>query len=199
MTYNETIVAKKLPEISATAVMPDNTINTNFNFNNYSNGKIGVLFFYPLNFTFVCPSELIALNESIKLLDDSNIALAAVSVDSHHSHLAYKNTTIEKGGIGNVQYPIISDLDKSISKQFGVLHNDSVAFRATIISDQNAIVRHYSVNDLPIGRSVDEIIRIADAITHHNMHGEVCPANWRKGAVAMVPTTKGVIDYLNKN
>ena len=193
------MIGKPLPECRATTVMPDNKIDESFCFNTYTKHKMGVLFFYPLDFTFVCPSELIALDAKMKEFEERNTMVVAASVDSQYSHLAYKNTPREKGGIGQVKFPIISDLNRKISSKMGVLHNDSVALRATIIVDQKGLVRHYALNDLPIGRNIDEVIRIIDAIDHHEKHGEVCPANWQQGKPAMVPTTEGVINYIRDN
>ena len=180
-------------------MLANNTIAEKFNLTNELKGKIGVLFFYPLNFTFVCPSEIIAFNNKLKEFQDRNAVLIGVSVDSPFSHLAYKNTPLEKGGIGNVGFPLVSDLTKQIARDYDVLLNESIAFRGTFIIDTKGIVRHQVINDLPLGRNIDEALRIIDAIQYNEQHGEVCPANWNKGDEAMKPTAEGVAAYLSKH
>jgi peroxiredoxin (alkyl hydroperoxide reductase subunit C) len=192
------IIGQHFPSLTAAAVMPDNTIDNNFNISGYIKDRVGVLFFYPLDFTFVCPSEIIALDEEIEEFKKRNVALATVSIDSQYSHLAYKNTPRENGGIGHVRFPMISDLNKQIALHFHALAVGGVALRATIITDRNGIIRHYSLNDLPIGRNIDEIIRVVDAIEHFTQHGEVCPAGWQAGQKAMKPTHEGVVEYLKE-
>lgn len=184
---------------SAPAVMPDNVIDNDFDLATYLKHRIGVLFFYPLDFTFVCPSELIALDAKFPEFEKRNIAVASISIDSQYTHLAYKNTQRDQGGIGQVKFPMISDINKKLASKFNVLTENGVALRATIITDKNGIVRHYSVNDLALGRNIDEIIRITDAIDHHTKHGEVCPANWIRGKAAIQPTQNGIVSYLREN
>lgn len=191
-------IGKPAPDFTATAVMPDNTLNPKFNLKEYLNGKIGVLFFYPLNFTFVCPSEIISFNQKLQAFNEKDAKVIGVSIDSQFSHLAYKNTPIEKGGIGDVQFPLVADITKQISRDYGVLFNDSIAFRGTFVIDQSGIVRHQTINDLPLGRNIDETLRIIDAWKYHQQYGEVCPANWNKGDEAMKPTQEGVAKYLSK-
>jgi peroxiredoxin 2/4 len=193
------LVGKEVPDFTAKAVMPNNEVNENFNLKQYLDGKVGVVFFYPLDFTFVCPSEILAFNNRVSEFADRNACPIAVSVDSHFTHLAWKNTPINKGGIGQVQFPMVADLTKSIAKSFGILANDAVAFRGTFLIDKNGIVRHQVVNDLPLGRNIDDVIRMIDAWNHFEQHGEVCPANWKKGEAAMKPTSEGVADYLSSN
>lgn len=192
------LVGKTAPDFTAKAVLANNTIAEKFNLTNELKDKIGVVFFYPLNFTFVCPSEIIAFNNKLKEFQQRNAVVIGVSVDSPFSHLAYKNTPLEKGGIGNVQFPLVSDLTKQISRDYDVLLNDSIAFRGTFIIDTKGVVRHQVVNDLPLGRNIDEALRIIDAIQYHEQHGEVCPANWNKGDEAMKPTAEGVSAYMAK-
>lgn len=192
------LVGKAAPDFTAKAVLANNSIEEKFNLTNEIKGKIGVLFFYPLNFTFVCPSEIIAFNNKLKEFQSRNAVLIGVSVDSPFSHLAYKNTPLEKGGIGNVQFPLVSDLTKQISRDYDVLLNESIAFRGTFIIDSKGVVRHQVINDLPLGRNIDEALRIIDAIQYNEQHGEVCPANWNKGDEAMKPTAEGVASYLAK-
>lgn len=191
-------VTKTAPDFTATAVMPDNTFNEKFHLSNYR-GKYVVLFFYPLDFTFVCPSEIIAFDKKLKEFKERNCEVIGVSVDSHYSHWAWKNTPVDKGGIGNIQYPLVSDLTKQIAREYGVLFDESVALRGLFLIDKEGIVRHALINDLPLGRSVDEAIRVLDALQFHEENGEVCPANWRKGEEGMKATADGVASYLGKH
>lgn len=193
------LVCKKAPDFTAKAVMPDNSINPEFTLSRYIVGKYAVLFFYPLDFTFVCPSEIIAFHNKIAEFKARNVELIAISVDSHFSHLAWKNTPVEKGGIGNVQYPIVADLSKQISRDYDVLIGEEVALRGLFIIDKSGVVRHQTVNDLPLGRSVEETLRVIDALQFTEEHGEVCPANWRKGDVGMKANSEGVAKYLEQN
>ncbi len=190
-------VQQKAPDFTATAVMPDGSFNEKFQLSDYE-GKYVLLYFYPLDFTFVCPSEILAFDKKLEEFKSRDCEVIGVSVDSHFTHWAWRNTPVEKGGIGNIRYPLVSDLTKKISRDYGVLINDAVALRGLFIMDKNLIVRHMLINDLPIGRSVDEAIRILDAIQYHEEHGEVCPANWKKGEKAMKPDAKGVAEYLSK-
>ena len=191
-------IQKPAPDFTATAVMPDGSFNEKFSLSDYK-GKYVLLFFYPLDFTFVCPSEILAFDKRLDEFKQRNCEVIGVSVDSHFTHWAWRNTPIEKGGIGNIRYPLVSDLTKKISRDYGVLLGDAVALRGLFIMDKDLIVRHILINDLPIGRSVDESIRVLDAIQYHEEHGEVCPANWRKGEEAMKPDPKGVAEYLAKH
>ena len=193
------LVGKLAPDFTAAAVMGDNQINEKFNLHSYLKGKIGVLFFYPLDFTFVCPSEIIAFNHRLSEFKDRGVEVIGVSVDSQFSHLAWKNTEINNGGIGQVQYPLVADLTKNIAKNYDVLVNDAVAFRGTFLIDQEGVVRHQVVNDLPLGRNIDEAIRMVDALKFHQEHGEVCPAGWNKGKDGMKADATGVSSYLAKN
>ncbi len=190
-------IQQKAPDFTATAVMPDGSFNEKFQLSDYQ-GKYVLLFFYPLDFTFVCPSEILAFDKRLDEFKARDCEVIGVSVDSHFTHWAWRNTPVEKGGIGNIRYPLVSDLTKKISRDYGVLLNDAVALRGLFIMDKDLIVRHMLINDLPIGRSVDEAIRVLDAIQYHEEHGEVCPANWRKGEKAMKPDAKGVAEYLSK-
>ncbi len=191
-------VTKPAPDFMATAVMPDNTFNEKFQLSDMK-GKYVALFFYPLDFTFVCPSEIIAFDKKLKEFKSRNCDVVGVSVDSHFSHWAWKNTPVEKGGIGNIQYPLVADITKSIAREYGVLFNDAIALRGLFLLDKEGVVRHALINDLPLGRNVDEVIRLLDALQHVEKHGEVCPANWRKGDEAMKPSAGGVADYLAKH
>lgn len=192
-------IGKDAPDFTAKAVMPDDSIDTNFNLRNYLKGHKGVLFFYPLDFTFVCPSEIIAFNNRLGEFNSRGAKVISVSVDSHFAHHAWKSMSVTKGGIGNVQFPMVADLSKEISRSYNVLSEESIAFRGTFLIDENFKIRHYLVNDLPLGRNIDETLRMVDALDYHNAHGEVCPAGWKKGDHGMNPTKQGVADYLSSN
>lgn len=193
-----TLVAKAAPDFTATAVMPDNTFEEHFKLSDLK-GKYVCLFFYPLDFTFVCPSEIIAFDKKLAEFKERNCEVVGVSIDSHFSHHAWKNTAVEKGGIGNVQYPLVADLDKSIARNYGVLINESVALRGTFLIDRDGTIQHSVVNNLPLGRNIDEALRMLDSLQYTEAHGEVCPANWNKGDDAMTPTADGVASYLEKH
>ncbi len=193
------LTGKKAPDFTAATVLADNTIDENFNLTKYLDGKIGVLFFYPLDFTFVCPSEIIAFDNRIKEFEERGAKVIGVSVDSHFSHIAWKNTAINDGGIGQVQFPLVADLTKNIARDYDVLVNDAVALRGTFLIDQEGTVRHQVVNDLPLGRSIDDALRMVDALKFHQEHGEVCPAGWNKGKKGMKADAKGVAEYLKDN
>ena len=190
------LVTQPAPDFTATAVMPDNSFKEDFNLADLR-GKYVVLFFYPLDFTFVCPSEILAFDRAVDQFKENNCQLIGVSIDSAFSHLAWKNTEVNNGGIGKIRYPLVADLDKSISKSYGVLLDAGIALRGLFLIDREGIVRHQVVNDLPLGRSVDEALRVLDALQFHEKHGDVCPANWKKGDDAMKPTAEGVAAYLS--
>lgn len=191
------LVTNEAPDFSAQAVMPDNSFGE-LTLSSYR-GKYVVLFFYPLDFTFVCPSEIIAFDKALDQFKEKNCEVLGVSVDSHFSHLAWKNTPREQGGIGNIQFPLVADITKSIARDYGVLFDDSIALRGLFLIDKEGIVRHALVNDLPLGRNVDEALRILHALQYTEEHGEVCPANWREGEDSMKPTAEGVAEYLAKH
>tara|TARA_B100000941_G_scaffold242303_2_gene186063 strand:+ start:1228 stop:1872 length:645 start_codon:yes stop_codon:yes gene_type:complete len=209
------IVTKPAPEFKTQAVMPDNSIQE-VKLSDYKGKKV-VLFFYPLDFTFVCPTELLAFDKRLSEFESRGVQVLGCSVDSRWSHLAWKNTDVNKGGIGNVQYPILQDLDKSIARSFDVLVGSTpatvytqdtevdttvgggVALRASFLIDEEGIVRHAVINDLPLGRNIDEMVRMVDALTHHQKHGEVCPAGWKDGDNAMEESPDGVSSYLSDN
>jgi peroxiredoxin (alkyl hydroperoxide reductase subunit C) len=193
------LVGKKAPDFTAKAVMPNNEIEEKFNLHSYLDGKIGVLFFYPLDFTFVCPSEIIAFDNRLKEFTSRNVKVIGVSVDSAFTHIAWKNTEIKNGGIGQVQYPLVADLTKQIARDYDVLVDEAVALRGTFLIDQDGVVRHQVVNDLPLGRNIDEAIRMVDALTFFQTNGEVCPAGWNKGSKGMKADAKGVASYLADN
>ncbi len=191
------LVTKQAPDFTAQAVMPDNSM-AEVTLSSYR-GKYVVLFFYPLDFTFVCPSEILAFNREVKTFARKNTVLLGVSVDSQFSHFAWRQTPVNKGGIGEIGFPLVADLDKKIARAYDVLLNDAVALRGLFLIDTHGVVRHQVVNDLPIGRNVDEAIRTLDALQFTEEHGEVCPANWKEGDEAMKPTAEGVASYLAKH
>jgi len=191
------LVAAEAPDFTATAVMGDNSFNTNFKLSDYR-GKYVVLFFYPLDFTFVCPSEILAFDESLEEFNERGAQVVGVSVDSHYTHLAWKKTSPDKGGIGKIRYPLVADMNKSIARAYGVLYNEEVALRGLFLIDKNGVVRHALVNDLSLGRNVNEALRMVDALKFHELKGDVCPANWQQGDEGMKPTSEGVVNYLAK-
>jgi peroxiredoxin 2/4 len=192
-----TLVTREAPDFTAQAVLPDNSFGE-LSLSKFR-GKYVMLFFYPLDFTFVCPSEILAFNTKVNQFKEKNCEVIGVSVDSRFTHLAWKNTPVENGGIGNIQYPLVEDLDKSIARSYGILLNDSVALRGLFLIDTKGIVRHSVINDLPLGRSVGEALRILDALQFVETHGgEVCPANWQEGEEAMKASSAGVASYLAK-
>lgn len=194
-----TLVGKAAPDFTAQAVMPDNSINAQFNLKNYLQGSYGWVFFYPLDFTFVCPSEIIAHDHRLQKFTAANTKVIGISVDSQFSHLAWKKTAQEEGGLGNVQFPLIADLKKDIARSFGVLIEEAgVALRGSFLIDKSGIVRHATINDLPLGRNVDEALRLVDALHFHEEHGEVCPAGWTKGKKGMTATPEGVAAFLKE-
>ncbi len=191
------LVGRQAPKINAPAVLPDGSFIDNYS---WPEGKYVVIVFYPLDFTFVCPSELIALDHRVAELKAKNVEVISVSIDSHFTHNAWRNTPIDKGGIGHVQYTMVADLTHSIAQNFGVEHPEKgVAFRGTFLLDKKGVVRHMVVNDLPLGRNMDEIGRMVDALAYFEEHGEVCPAGWKKGDKGMKASTAGVAEYLAKN
>lgn len=188
------LVGKTAPDFVAKAVKGTEILES-FRLSDYK-GKYIVLFFYPLDFTFVCPTELHAFNERLKDFQARNVELVAVSVDSHYSHFAWLTTPKSKGGIEGVSYPIVSDISKEISAAYDVLvEGEGIAYRGLFLIDTAFVVRHQVVNDLPLGRSVDETLRMVDALQFVTENGEVCPANWQKGEKSMVPDTEGLHKY----
>ena len=174
-----TLVTKEAPDFTAQAVMPDNVIKEDFTLSSLR-GKYVILFFYPLDFTFVCPSEIIAFDRKLGEFQKRNTEVVGVSVDSQFSHFAWKNTEPKAGGIGNIQFPLVADLTKNISREYGVLFDEAVALRGLFLIDKEGVVRHAVINDLPLGRNVDEALRMVDALQFFEQNGEVCPANWRR-------------------
>lgn len=191
------LVGRKAPDFTVPAVLASGQIIDNFNLHDSLKDKYGLVFFYPLDFTFVCPSELIALDHRMADFNSRGVEVVAVSIDSHFSHNAYRNTSIKDGGIGPVKYTIAADMTHAICQSYGVEHPVAgVAFRAAFVIDKNGVVRSQMVNDLPIGRNIDELLRIIDAVQFFEENGEVCPAGWQKGKAGMKASPKGVAAYL---
>lgn len=208
-----TLVTRQAPEFNAPAVVKGTEIVENFSLKQYLGNKYVVLFFYPKDFTFVCPSELIAFQTKLAEFEKRGVAVVGCSTDTEQTHLAWLNTEKNNGGIKGITYPLVADVDKTIATNFGVLAGDyeyneagqlayngiPVALRGTFLIDKEGVVRHGSVNDLPLGRSIDEFLRLVDALQFTEEHGEVCPANWKEGEDGMVPTFDGVADYLSNH
>jgi len=200
------LVGKKAPDFTTQAVLSDGSVIGDFSLKNTISGKYAVVFFYPMDFTFVCPSELIALSNRSAALKEIGVEIIGISIDSHHTHNAWRNTHVNDGGIGQVNYPLAADMDHSISKAYGIqsdggdsYYPSGVAMRATFIIDQKGIVRHQVVNDEPLGRNIDEVLRIVEALQFFEEHGRVCPAGWNRGDSGMVNTPAGVASYLADN
>ena len=191
------LVGKPAPEFTAQAVMPDNSFQE-LSLADYK-GKYVVLFFYPLDFTFVCPSELIAFDHRLNEFKERGVEVIGVSIDSHFSHLAWKNTEVNNGGIGNVQYPLVADIDKAVTEAFDMRTGPGIALRGSFLIDKEGVVQHQVVNALSLGRNVDEMLRMVDALQFTEEHGEVCPAGWNKGKPGMKASTEGVAEYLAEN
>ena len=192
------LVTKEAPDFTATALMPDGSFKADFKLSALRGQKV-VLFFYPLDFTFVCPSELLAFHNRVKEFTSRKTQVVGCSVDSHFTHLAWTNTPVEAGGIGKLAYPLVADLNKNIARNYDVLLNESVALRGSFLIDEQGVVRHQVVNDLPLGRNIDEMLRMVDALDFNKQHGEVCPAGWTKGKQGMKPSKEGVASYLAAN
>jgi peroxiredoxin 2/4 len=192
----QVLVGQAAPDFTAPAVMPNNEIDSGFHLKSYLAGSYGILFFYPLDFTFVCPSEILAHDHRVPDFAAKNTKVIGVSVDSQFTHLAWKNTPVEKGGLGQVRFPLVADLTKDIARSYGVLLPGGVALRGTFVIDRNGVVQAQHVNNLPLGRNVDEALRLVDALQFHEEHGEVCPAGWSKGKAGMKADPAGVAAYL---
>jgi len=187
------LVQKPAPDFTAQAVMPDCSFRE-LRLSDYK-GKYVLLFFYPLDFTFVCPTEIIAFSDRIKEFEELNVQVLGASVDSHYTHLAWRRTPRSEGGLGQIDYPLISDLDKEIARAYDVLLPGGIALRGLFLIDKEGIVRHQVVNDLPLGRSVDEALRIVKALQFYEKHGEVCPANWKEGDPTIKPDPQQSKEY----
>ncbi len=191
-------VGQQAPDFKAVAVMPDDSFKEDFQLSDFR-GKYVVLYFYPLDFTFVCPTEILEFNRKLAKFKAKGVEVIGVSIDSQFSHWAWRNTPVEQGGIGKVQYPLVADLSKSISQDYGVLLPGGVALRGTFLIDKAGVVQHATINNLGLGRNIDETLRMVDALQHLEKFGEVCPAGWTEGDEAMKPSSTGVAEYLAKH
>jgi alkyl hydroperoxide reductase subunit AhpC len=191
------LVAKPAPNFTAQAVMPDGSFKE-IKLSDYK-GKYVILFFYPLDFTFVCPTEIIAFSNSMDEFKKRNTEVLGVSIDSHFSHLAWRNTDRKNGGLGDIDYPLVADLNKKITYDYGVMHEAGIAFRGLFLIDKEGVVQHQLINNLPLGRNIDEALRMVDALQFHENNGEVCPANWKNGEDGMKPDPSGSKTYFDKH
>lgn len=197
--FMSVLVGKKAPDFNVPAVLADGSIQENFNLYETIKGKYGLVFFYPLDFTFVCPSELIALDHRMSQFKDLGVEVVAVSIDSQFSHSAWRNTPVNDGGIGPVKYTLAADIKHDIAKAYDVETEGGVALRGAFLIDKEQIVRSQLINDLPLGRNIDELLRLVEALQFNEQHGEVCPAGWKKGDKGMQASTEGVARYLAEN
>ncbi|NQY49036.1 MAG: peroxiredoxin C [Colwellia sp.] len=194
------LVGRQAPDFTAAAVLGNGEIVDSFTLSEAIKGKKAVVFFYPLDFTFVCPSELLAFDHRMEEFKSRGVEVIGVSIDSQFSHNAWRNTPVNEGGIGPVQYTLVADVKHEICKAYDVEHPEAgVAFRGSFLIDEEGNVRHQVINDLPLGRDVDEMLRMVDALQFHQDHGEVCPAGWKKGDKGMTASTEGVAAYLTDN
>jgi peroxiredoxin (alkyl hydroperoxide reductase subunit C) len=194
------LVGRAAPDFTAPAVLGSGEIVDNFKFSEAVEGKYAVIFFYPLDFTFVCPTELIAFDKRLEAFNERNVEVIGISVDSHFTHNAWRNTPIDQGGIGPVRYSLVADLTHNIAKNYDVETPDgAVAYRGSFLIDKQGIVRHQVVNDLGLGRNIDEMLRLVDALQFTEEHGEVCPAGWNKGEAGMAGSPDGVASYLSEH
>lgn len=199
-TRHIALVGHKAPDFTAAAVLGNGELTSEFHLSKAIAGKIAILFFYPLDFTFVCPSELIALDRRMPEFAKRGVEVIGISIDSQFTHHAWRNTPVDKGGIGSVKYPLIADINHKICQAYGVEHPVAgVALRGTFLIDKHGMIRSQIVNDLPLGRNIDELIRLVDALEFHETHGEVCPAGWQKGDTGIKPTAAGIANYLSEN
>ncbi len=189
------LVNDKAPDFVAPAVMPDGTVKDDFRLSDLE-GKYVVLFFWPLDFTFVCPTEIIAHDSRIDEFKKRGVEVVGVSIDSQFTHFAWRETPPEKGGVGQIQFPMVADVKHTITQAYGIEHPAGVALRASFLVDKSGVVQHQVVNNLPLGRNVDEMLRLVDALQFTEEHGEVCPAGWQKGEEGMTATAEGVAEYL---
>ena len=192
------LVQRQAPDFTAKAVFPNGEVK-DIKLSDFKGDKYVVLFFYPFDFTFVCPTEILAFSNHVKDFEGKKVQVLGCSIDSHHVHRAWRNTKVEDGGISSISYPLIADVNKTIARDYGVLLEGGMALRGTFLIDKGGIVRHETVNDLGIGRSVEETLRVVDALQHTEEHGEVCPAGWNKGKAAMKGTPQSVATFLKDN
>ncbi|MAQ33850.1 MAG: alkyl hydroperoxide reductase [Alcanivorax sp.] len=193
------LVGKPAPDFTVPAVLGDGSIVDEFTLSEAIKGKYGLVFFYPLDFTFVCPSELIALDHRMDAFKERGVEVISVSIDSHFTHNSWRNTAINDGGIGPVKYTMAADMNHQISQAYDVESEGGMAFRGAFLIDNKGVVRSQLINDLPLGRNIDELVRLVDALQFHEEHGEVCPAGWQKGDQGMQDNPAGVASYLSEN
>ncbi|WP_163832943.1 peroxiredoxin [Spartinivicinus ruber] len=193
------LVGKRAPDFTVPAVLGNGEIVENFTLSEAIKGKYGLIFFYPLDFTFVCPSELIALDHRMDAFNEREVEVIGVSIDSHFTHNAWRNTSVDNGGIGQVKYTLAADMKHEIAQAYDVESEGGVAFRGAFLIDKEGVVRSQIINDLPLGRNMDELIRLVDALQFHESHGEVCPAGWKKGDKGMQASPEGVAKYLSES
>ncbi|KAA6209810.1 peroxiredoxin [Avibacterium paragallinarum] len=194
------LVTRQAPDFTASAVLGNGEIVDNFNLKEHIKGKPAVIFFWPLDFTFVCPSEIIAFDHRYQEFKNRGVEVVGVSIDSQFTHNAWRKTSVDAGGIGEVQFAMVADVKHEIAQAYGIEHPEAgVALRASFLIDKDGVVRHQVVNDLPLGRNIDEMIRMVDALQFHEEHGEVCPAQWEKGKEGMTGSPEGVAKYLKQN
>lgn len=193
------LVGRKAPDFTAAAVLGNGEIVNQFQLSDALKGKYGILCFYPLDFTFVCPSELIALDNRMNEFNQRNTQVIGISIDSQYSHSAWRKTPVNEGGIGPVKYPLVADVNHHICQSYGIEHPTAhIALRASFLIDKQGIVRSQIVNDLPLGRNIDELLRLIDALQYHEKHGEVCQAGWNKGDTGIKPTEEGIAEFLGE-
>ncbi|MFZ7127309.1 MAG: peroxiredoxin [Desulfobacterales bacterium] len=190
------LVSKPAPDFEAPAVMPNGVIEDRFRLSSLR-GKYVVLFFYPLDFTFVCPTEIVAHDRRMAQFREKQVEVIGVSIDSQYTHFAWRSMSLDNGGIGPVQFPLVADIRHEIARAYGIEHPDGVAMRASFLIDREGIVQHQVVNNLPLGRNVDEMLRMVDALQFFEENGEVCPAGWKKGDIGMKPTAEGVVGFMS--
>lgn len=194
------LVGRQAPDFTAAAVLGTGEMTKTFHLSEVIKDKYAFVFFYPLDFTFVCPSELIAVDNRMEEFNDRNTVVIGISIDSQYTHHAWRKTPVNEGGIGAVRYPLVADVNHKICQAYGVEHPEAaIALRGSFLIDKEGIVRSQIVNDLPLGRNIDEMIRLIDALQFHEKHGEVCPAGWNKGSTGIKPTAEGIADYLAVN
>lgn len=191
------LITRLAPDFTATAVMPDGRVDDQFTLSSLRGGYT-LLLFYPVDFSIVCPTEILAFDAALEELHARESEVVGISVDSHYSHLAWRRTPVDDGGIGPIGFPLVADLSKAIARDYGVLLNDEVALRALYLIDREGIVRHAVINDLPLGRSVHEALRMVDALRFHEQRGEVCPANWNAGDTGLQMTSGNAVDHLSR-
>lgn len=192
------MVGQRFPSVRLGAVMPNGEVNKDFNILECNPSGYTVVFFYPLDFTFVCPTELVAFHQAMGQFEERNVAVVGASIDSTHCHAAWRRTPLNDGGVGELAYPLVSDMNRTLSSQLGILNQDGVTYRASYLLDKDGVIRHMVVNDLPLGRSVPEMLRVVDALAFYEENGEVCPANWQKGDGGMKTTREDVGKHLTK-